>query len=198
MTNAGGVILCGGESSRMREPKAWLPIGNEFLLQRVVRIVGQVVQPIVVVAASGQNVPPLPEGVELIRDEMVGQGPLAGLATGLAGMGGKADLIYLSACDVPLITPEFVQQVLAGLSDADIAVPNIDGRLHPLAGAYRVSVLAVVRALLSRGHRRMTDLFDAVPTRILEAPHFTNSRAVANANTPMEYAELLRFVEPIV
>ena len=47
----GGVILCGGRSSRMGRPKALLPFGEETLLTRMVRILSGVVDPIVVVAA---------------------------------------------------------------------------------------------------------------------------------------------------
>ena len=54
----GAVVLCGGESRRMGRPKAWLPFGPELMLQRVVRLIGTVAQPIVVVAA-----PPLPAPV---------------------------------------------------------------------------------------------------------------------------------------
>ena len=40
----GAIILCGGASSRMGRDKAWLPFGpDEVMLQRVVRLVGEVV-----------------------------------------------------------------------------------------------------------------------------------------------------------
>ena len=67
---AGGVVLCGGRSSRMGRPKAWLPFGGEVLLQRVVRVVGEAVAPVVVVAAPGQDVPSLPPEVEIVRDDV--------------------------------------------------------------------------------------------------------------------------------
>ena len=50
--STGGVVLCGGKSTRMGQSKAMLPFGNELLLQRVVRILGEVVSPIVVVAPA--------------------------------------------------------------------------------------------------------------------------------------------------
>jgi len=64
----GGVVLCGGKSTRMGSPKALLPFGPETMLQRVVRLLGTVVSPIVVVAATGQDLPPLPASVILTRD----------------------------------------------------------------------------------------------------------------------------------
>src|SRR3954470_13122208 len=97
----GGVILCGGRSSRMGRPKAWLPFGGELMLRRVVRVLRGVVEPVVVVAAPGQDVPELPAEVAIVRDEIEGKGPLAGLAAGLAALEGKAEATYLSSCDVP-------------------------------------------------------------------------------------------------
>jgi molybdenum cofactor guanylyltransferase len=72
LTRTGGIVLCGGESRRMGRPKAWLPFAGELMLPRVVRLLGEVVAPVVVVAAPGQDVPPLPAGVEVVRDELLG------------------------------------------------------------------------------------------------------------------------------
>ena len=44
--NVGGIVLCGGRSSRMGRPKAWLPFGDELMLPRVVRILREVVEPV--------------------------------------------------------------------------------------------------------------------------------------------------------
>ena len=85
--NLGAVVLCGGESRRMGQPKAWLEFGPERLLERVVRLVGTVARPIVVVAAPGQDLPPLPSHVSIVRDEVSGRGPLQGLAAGFAALG---------------------------------------------------------------------------------------------------------------
>src|SRR5437763_2458941 len=122
-----GVVLCGGRSSRMGVPKAWLPFGGELMLQRVVRVLREAVGPVVVVAAPGQDVPPLPSDVEIVRDEVEGRGPLAGLAAGLAALEGKADAAYLSACDVPFLTPAFVRRVVGLLGPAAVAVPYVGG-----------------------------------------------------------------------
>ena len=64
---AAGIVLCGGKSTRMGTSKALLPFGPETMLQRVVRLLGEVVAPIVVVAASDQTLPDLPPGVIVTR-----------------------------------------------------------------------------------------------------------------------------------
>jgi len=198
----GGIVLCGGRSSRMGQPKAWLPFGGELMLQRVVRVLREVVDPVVVVAAPGQDVPALPADVAIVRDEVEGRGPLAGLAAGLAALEGKADAAYLSSCDVPFLKPEFVRRVVTFLTPdsqlptPDIAVPKVGDYHHPLAAAYRVGVLPHVRELLAADRLRPVYLFDAVPTRVLEPsdladadPEFASLR---NVNTPEEYEAALR------
>ncbi len=192
----GGIVLCGGRSSRMGRPKAWLPFGGELMLQRVVRVLREVVEPVVAVAAPGQDVPPLPADVEVVRDEVEGRGPLQGLAAGLAALQGKADAAYLSSCDVPFLTPGFVRRMVGLLGEASIAVPKVGDYHHPLAAVYRVSVLPVVRDLLAADRLRPVFLFDAVPTRVVGPdeladvdPHF---RSLRNLNTPEDYEAALR------
>src|SRR3954468_24721927 len=97
----GAVVLCGGQSRRMGQPKAWLPFGPERMLQRVVRLVGEVAGPIVFVAGPGQGLPPLPARASIVRDPVSGRGPLQGLAAGLAALPEQVELAYATATDVP-------------------------------------------------------------------------------------------------
>ena len=198
MRNSGGVILCGGASSRMGRAKAWLPFGGEFLLPRIVRIVAEAVDPVIVVAAPGQELPPLPDGVVVVRDLHIGRGPLAGLATGLAALEGRADVVYLSSCDAPFLTADFVRRVAGALDTHSIAIPEIGARPHPLAGVYRLSVRPAVERRLADNRLRLRDLFDEVPTRRLGAGWFadTGLESLVNVNTPAEYEAALRRLFP--
>jgi molybdenum cofactor guanylyltransferase len=174
----------------MGRPKALLPFGDEVLLQRVVRILGEVVDPVVVVAAPGQELPPLPNTVLIARDDREYLGPLNGLAAGLDALAGRADVAFLSACDVPFLKPEFVRRVLDRLVGVDVAVPDVGGFKHPLAAGYRWSVREAVRNLLDRGNRRLLDLTDACPTRWLTESDFADvgPESLRNVNTPEDYA----------
>lgn len=192
----GGVVLCGGRSSRMGRPKAWLPFGDEVMVQRVVRVLGEVVGPVVVVAAPGQDVPPLPLEVGIVRDEVEGRGPLQGLAAGLGAIGGRADVVFLSSCDVPFLRAAFVRRVVSCLGEHTAAVPNVGGFLHPLAAAYRIGVLPEVRRHLAANLLRATALFDTIPTRLIESRELADADptldSLRNLNTPDDYATALR------
>jgi molybdopterin-guanine dinucleotide biosynthesis protein A len=119
----GAIILCGGKSTRMGRDKATLPFGaGEVMLQRVVRIVSDVVErsQIVVVAAEGQELPELAPEVQVTRDRRPERGPLEGLAAGLAAIGNRADAVYATSCDVPLLVPAFVERMLELIADSSL------------------------------------------------------------------------------
>jgi molybdopterin-guanine dinucleotide biosynthesis protein A len=200
MIRTAGVVLCGGESSRMGRPKAWLPFGDELLLPRVVRLLGEAVSPVVVVAAAGQTVPPLPAGVEIARDAEPGRGPLAGLCAGLAAVRGRADAVYLSSCDVPFLRPAFVRRLVELLGEHAICVPETGGTRHPLSAVYRIDVAAVAERLLAGGRAGPVRLFDEVPTRVVTADELADVDAslesLRDVNTPAEYEAALRRVIP--
>lgn len=191
MLKVGGIVLCGGQSRRMGQPKAWLPFAGELMLPRVVRLLGQAVTSIVVVAAPGQDVPPLPDNVMIARDEEKGRGPLEGLAAGLTALAGQVDAAYLSSCDVPFLAPAFVRRLIGLLGDHSICVPNVDGFHHPLAAVYRLEVLDAVRRLLAADRFRPVFLFEQVPTRVVSAADLADAdsalRSLHNLNTPEDY-----------
>ena len=193
---AGGIILAGGASSRMGWPKAELPFGPECMLQRVVRLLGTVVQPLIVVAAARQVLPPLPPAVRIVRDRRPGRGPLEGLDAGLAALPGDTPAAYATGCDVPLLVPQFVERLLQQLGDAWIAVP-VDGAFdHPLAAVYRREVRPEIQALLAAEQFRPRLLFERVRTRRVPVEDLRavdpDLQTLANLNTPGEYEAALR------
>jgi molybdopterin-guanine dinucleotide biosynthesis protein A len=191
----GGIVLCGGQSQRMGRPKAWLPFHGETMLARVVRIVGEVVQPVVVVAAPDQEVPPLPATIDIVRDEEEGRGPLQGLAAGLTALSGRAEAAFLSSCDVPFLRAACVRRLIDLLGEHAICVPQVGDFHHPLAAVYRLEVAREVAALLAEDRLRPVFLFERVPTRVVTASELAdvdpNCESLRNLNTPEEYERAL-------
>lgn len=193
---AAGIVLAGGKSTRMGQAKATLPFGPELMLQRVVRLLGTVVQPIVVVAAPGQELPPLPAEVIATRDEREGRGPLEGLWAGLEAVAPHAEAAYATSCDVPLLVPAFVQAMIDRLADAEIAVP-VEGKFpHPLAAVYRTTVLPHIRELLLAHQLRPAFLFERVRTNRVPVEELKasdpNLLTLRNLNRPEDYLAALR------
>jgi molybdopterin-guanine dinucleotide biosynthesis protein A len=180
----------------MGRPKAWLPFAGEIMLPRVVRLLAEVVDPVLVVAAPDQEVPPLPDNVEIVRDEEKGRGPLQGLAAGLGALRGNADAAYLSSCDVPFLKPAFVRRLIELLGADSICVPRVGDYHHPLAAVYRLAVAPIVERLLAEDRLRPFFLFEAVPTRIVEAAELAEVdptfQSLRNLNTTENYEAALR------
>ena len=195
MTNFGGIILAGGSSTRMGRPKALLPFGEELLLQRVVRILGQVVNPIVVVGATQQELPPLPSDVLMARDEVANRGPLQGLAAGMDALKDHTISAYACSCDVPLLKPSFVQRMCQLLEGHQIAVPYVGGFHHPLAAIYRIELRTQVNALLAQDRRRPVFLFESTDTRVVTEEQLSDIdpqlESLRNCNCPHEYEQAL-------
>jgi len=191
----GGIVLCGGRSTRMGSPKALLPFGDETMLQRVVRLLGSVVSPLVVVAAPDQSLPDLPAAVSVTRDEREGRGPLEGLRAGLKALPATVDAAYVTSCDVPLLVPAFALRMIDLMGDADIAVMEIDGFPHPLSAVYRRSTLPHVEKLLAEDRLRPVFLFDAVKTRRVRPEEMISVDpqllTLRNLNTREDYEQAL-------
>lgn len=180
----------------MESPKAFLPFGPELMLPRVVRLLQQAVESVVVAAGPDQAVPPLPPQVHLVRDRRRGCGPLAGIEAGLRAIQRRAQAAFVTGCDLPLLEPAFVRRVVELAAGYGIAVPYIDGLYQPLAAVYHTDVLPHVESLLAAGQLRPSLLFDLVRTRKIEArelvdcdPHL---RSLSNVNSPADYRKALQ------
>jgi len=179
----------------MGAAKATLPFGSELMLQRVVRLLAEVVQPIVVVAAPEQTLPPLPADVLIARDEQEGRGPLQGLHAGLTALAPHADAAFATSCDVPLLMPAFIRWMIDSLGDFEIAVPKEDRFHHPLAAVYRTSVADRIAELLAADRLRPVFLFEAAQTREVPVDELRTVdpelRSLMNLNFPEDYRAAL-------
>jgi len=198
---AGAVVLAGGRSERMGQPKALLDWHGRTAIEHAVAVVreGTGGGPVCVVRAPGQALPSLDAIV--IEDAVAYDGPLAALTTGLVALTGQADVAFACGVDTPLLQPAFVRAVLGSLHRGDDAVvPIVGGRVQPLLAAYRVRLVPRLRALLADGASGLRDIprtsavrqvtewelisdteLDAIDPRL---------RSAANANTPEEWAAL--------
>ncbi len=184
-SNAGlgvsAVILAGGKSLRMGQDKAMLPFEGRPLIQHI----GEQLQSTfseTIVAASG------PEkyaflGLHSVSDEFPGQGPMAGIASGLAAA--QHALAFFVACDVPWIDFELVERLLHAVEGHDAAVPmTVDGHFEPLFAVYRETMLPHFRGALRAGQRRILAAYPSAD--VVTVPMQAHSR-LENINTAEDY-----------
>jgi molybdenum cofactor guanylyltransferase len=196
-----GVVLAGGRSSRMGQPKAELEWHGSTLLRRTLGVLARSVDgPLLVVRAAGQPLPQLPAQVEIVEDPEQGLGPLQGVAAGLAALAGRAQAAFVCSTDLPFLHPAFVRRVLSALTDEfDVVLPVARGYPQPLAAAYRVTLAPLITDLIAAGDRRPAFLFRHEHCRtlriddaaLLEDPMLAAAdpalESVVNVNSPADY-----------
>lgn len=162
-------MLAGGESRRLGSDKRSLAIEGVPLLRRVLAVLAEVCDELVVVESERSPVrPALLDGFAArpVRDAWPDAGPLAGIEAGLRAVAPRTALVV--AADHPWLQPALLGLLLAELAaapEAEAAVIASDHRLEPLLGAYRSNVAEPARRLLDRGERRMGALLETVRVR---------------------------------
>lgn len=196
----GGIVLCGGRSSRMGRSKAMLPFGPERLLTRTVRLLAETVAPIVVVAAPDQELGDLPDVAIVARDREAHLGPLSGMLGGLLALEGQVQAAFVTGCDTPFLSPALVNHLtdLLGNREAVVPVERAAGRdrPHPLCAVYRLSIHGQIKRLLAAGSLRATELPQHVDALLVDVadlePIDPRLRSLQNVNLPADYLAALR------
>ena len=203
MAVSAGVVLAGGRSSRMGTPKAALEWHGSTLLYRTVGIVARATSgPVVVVRASGQELPDLPKGTQVVEDPRQGKGPVQGIAAGLAALAGQAEVAFICSTDLPFLHPAFIRRLLRVVAEdarADVALPVARGYPQPLAAAYRVALAATAERLVKEDRLRPAFLFSECATARLDDAALKadpligaldrDLDSVVNINTPGDYLQ---------
>jgi molybdopterin-guanine dinucleotide biosynthesis protein A len=154
----------------MGRDKAALPFGNETLLARVVRIVSEVADDVVLVAREGQSLPERAGQATpglVVRDPAEGLGPLAGIAAGLGAIRGPRALVV--ACDMPLLRPALARRLLELLGGADALVPVVEGFPVPTCAVYARAMAGHARELVAARELRPRAFLAKVETRFVPA-----------------------------
>src|SRR5688572_26349246 len=110
----------------MGRPKALLPFDGEPLVRHLVRRLGERFAEVIVVAAQGQELPPLE--ARLVRDEFPERGPIGGLHAGLRAA--SADWCFVASCDLPFLNAVLAVHLVAELGASEAVVPIYDGKLQ--------------------------------------------------------------------
>jgi molybdopterin-guanine dinucleotide biosynthesis protein A len=187
----------------MGTSKAALEWHGSTLLYRTVAIVARATGgPVVVVRASCQELPDLPNGTQVIDDPRQGKGPVQGIAAGLAALEGQAEAAFISSTDMPFLHPAFIRRVLRAVTEdagTDVALPVARGYPQPLAAAYRVSLAASAGRLVEEDRLRPAFLFSECATVRLDDAALKadplisvldpDLDSVVNINTPGDYQE---------
>ncbi len=198
------VINAGGQSRRMGQPKALLPVPPQG--RRLLETIVQRLQPLaphaILVIANDPMIRQqtnLGDTVRWLSDTYLDVGPLGGIATALATV---TDWAIVVACDMPLLNPDLLRYLVALAQEVDSTraavwdaiVPVVDGYPEPLHAIYHRRCLAAVTARLAAGQRRATAFLPDIHVRYVHEAelrrHDPALQSFLNVNTPEEWAQI--------
>lgn len=161
-----GVILAGGRNSRFggRE-KAFLPLGDRLLFERIYGVCRPLFDDLILVTNNPAAY--LSWDLQIVTDLFAVRSSLTGIHAGL--FYASNPYIFVVACDVPFLRAEIVSCVLESIDERfDAIMPDTSKGREPLCAAYARRCLPAVERSLSRDHLKIQRVFG--PQRIRTIP----------------------------
>lgn len=193
-----GVILAGGQSSRMGSNKALLPFRGGRFIEAIHRQFSELFPEVLLVTNHPEQYNFLP--CRKVADIYPGLGALAGLHAGLYNAANP--YIFAVACDMPWLNNALIRRQATLRHAADIIIPQLENGLEPLHALYGKQCLKPMEEVLSAGRRRIVSFFPQVRVQQFRQeqiaaidPVFDSFR---NINTPADYFQLRAEYSPAV
>lgn len=202
-----GVLLAGGQSERMGTDKALVDFEGAPMAAWCAAALAECAPTLIVSSAGERHARQVARAVsgawpkltvlrgvqvETVADAVPDKGPLAGLVAAFSAQP-DAPFAVVSACDTPLVPPEFYRRAVALLGAEPAVAPTLE-RPEPLTSAWRPGpALAAARPLLEEG-RGPHRLLAAVGARLVGRQELLSwgldPARFASANTPGALAGL--------
>jgi molybdopterin-guanine dinucleotide biosynthesis protein A len=184
MGEISGIVLAGGQSTRLQRDKTLLRLDDEWLLESIVNLLAALSDDVLVVTNSRDKFTDLQ--ARPVLDSRPGMGPLGGIYSGLQAMRCERGLFL--ACDMPFLRPDFLQYLVQLSAGFDVVIPRIGCNTEPLQATYNRACIEPIAAVLDHGERRVVSFFPRVRVRYVDEAEidvFDPQRvSFLNINTP--------------
>lgn len=184
-----GVVLAGGQSSRLGQDKTAVVYQGETLLVRSARLLGACCHEVFVSCRDARIVPP---GLTALKDETDRIGPLGGIITALRRLGGP---VFALACDLPFMECRFLEILIqARETRPETCVMTTweqaeTGFIESLVAIYEPAALPLLEAGIAAGHFKLSRLIPAARRHtVVYGPQ--DSRYFFNVNRPGDLDQL--------
>jgi molybdopterin-guanine dinucleotide biosynthesis protein A len=185
-----GVILSGGENSRMGRNKAFLVVDGERLIDRMMRIYTSLFAEVILV--TNQPLDYLDLDATLVTDIYPGRKALGGIYTGL--FYANCSHAFVAACDMPFLNSEFIAHMMERALSYDIVVPQAADGLQPLHAVYARKCLPAIKNNLLRDRLKVTGFYKGLKTLCIPEEAIRafdpQIRMFENVNTPEDLIRL--------
>ncbi len=146
-SRAAGIILAGGQSSRMGQDKALLPLLGKPLIAYAADLLNAAALPVVIAGSR----PDLAAFGRIIPDSEPGHGPLHGICRVFAAV--DTELAVIVTVDTPLMPPGLITCLVdyAVLTAAPVVLASINGFAQTFPAVVRRSALSALEHELTSG-----------------------------------------------
>lgn len=177
-----GIILAGGQSSRMGTDKGFLKLYGSTFAERIIKTMKPFVNDILIVS-NNSNYDAFKH--KRVEDSIENSGPLAGLYTGLYHSETPYNLVL--SCDIPYIHGNVLNQLIEGVDETlEVIQIESEGKSMPLVAIYKKQCVHRCLELLQHGERRLQVAVEGFKTKTIPLDpslgHF-----VKNINTLEEF-----------
>ena len=187
--NFSGIVLNGGNSSRMGTPKGEINfLGRPLIDRAVVALQESGASEIIVVGGSKPEL--ATKELSHVEDMYPGEGPLGGVITGL--LTAHLDHAVVLSNDLMGIDAGTIETMLGFSQEADLVVPVAEGIPQVLSGLWKVSS---VEALLEEYESGTRSLKGAIQKLSIFEIYEFEAAKFANANTPSDIIEYIAKLE---
>ncbi|MBU2444777.1 MAG: molybdenum cofactor guanylyltransferase [Bacteroidetes bacterium] len=196
------IILSGGKSTRMGENKSLLLLDGKKLIEHVFHNMQSIFSNVILITNQREEYRFL--GIEMFEDVFKYQGPLAGIHSGLYHT--TTEKNFIISCDLPLMTKEMIEFIVAYATDKLITVTRADGFIQQLCGIYSKECVSAAEKLLAsevtisgnhHNHKskcQVLQLIDHVGAEIIDAnsiPYYEEGMFL-NMNRKEDYEEVVK------
>lgn len=150
-----GIILSGGENTRMGANKAFILINGERLIDRTLKIFKALFREVIVVTNAPLDY--LDLDVTIVTDIHPGKKALGGIYTGL--FYATCSHAFVTACDMPYLNPHFIACMMERAPAHDIVVPQTPEGPEPLHAIYAKSCLPHMRRRIIQNRLKVTSFY---------------------------------------
>ena len=186
-----GVILAGGESTRMGKNKAFIEINGKRIIDRTVSLFREIFDDVLLVTNTPLDYIELK--VRIVTDLVPGKGSLGGIYTGL--FFSSSPKAFFVGCDMPFLDRRVIQYFLSLAQTADIVVQRTKDYWQPLHAIYPRTLLKPIERLLQQGELKIIKAYQGMRVREVTGeelkPFDPDLHTLSNINTPEELKKLL-------
>jgi len=178
-----GIILAGGNSSRMGTDKALILFRGKKLIEYSIALMKEICHHILI---SANNQVYNSFGFPVIPDNFQGIGPLAGIEACLRYSQTRINLVV--SCDTPFININLFRDILNNIENNQAVVPVLKGgKVEPLTGYYSKEILPMLIQQIEKRDYKMQNLLKQVNTKYIALADY---HLLNNLNTPEDLINL--------